>query len=104
MKSILFEVGSTCIGVAERVILRLAVGQEDHPVVAADVEVPVDPASQKSYDPNHLFVDNAEVLPSKYCFCEYQHGPQLRTQPTLSPSPFTWRNMSAGVTPCVGLV
>jgi len=30
--------------------------------------------------------------------------PQVSTQPTFNPSPLTCKNMSAGVTPCVGLV
>jgi hypothetical protein len=34
--------------------------------------------------------------------CTSKHGPHVSTQPTLSPSPFTCRNISAGVTPSVG--
>ena len=33
-----------------------------------------------------------------------KHGPQVRTQPTLSPSPLTWQEHVLGRTPSVGLV
>ncbi len=48
-------------------------------------------------------MESVLVLPSKYRFWWYQHGPQLRQQPTLRSSPRTCRIMSSGVTPSVGL-
>ena len=47
--------------------------------------------------------ESADTWPLKCCFCVYQHGPQLRTQPTLRSSPRMCRIMASGPTPSVGL-
>ena len=60
------------------------------------------PLTSTSYRIKCRGVESEADVSVKVLLLKYQHGPQVRTQPTLRSSPTMCRIISAGATPCVG--